>query len=117
MTVAEFYDSIGSGLEPVMQRLNSEKLVKRLLGKYPADKNYGLLVEGMAEKDYDKAFNAAHTIKGVASNLGFDRLQAAAAEMSEAFKKKQYDGLDEMYAKVKQAHEEILAGIEKTELE
>ena len=83
MTVAEFYDSIGSGLEPVMQRLNSEKLVKRLLGKYPADKNYGLLVEGMAEKDYDKAFNAAHTIKGVASNLGFDRLQAAAAEMSE----------------------------------
>ena len=117
MTIAEFYSSIGSDVGPVLSRLSNEKLVKRLLGKYPADKNYGLLEEGMAKKDYDQAFNAAHTIKGVASNLGFDELQAAASEMSEAFKKKQYDGLEEMFARVSKAHQSILSGIEQTELD
>ena len=37
----------------------------------------------MAEKDYKEAFRAAHTIKGVCANLGFDVLFRVSGELTE----------------------------------
>ena len=116
MTVEEFYAKLGTDYGALKQRLASEKLIKRLLGKYPNDKNYGLLCEGVKENDHEKVFTAAHTIKGVALNLGFDRLQAAASEMSEAYKKKQYDRTQEMFEKIKAAQQEVVDGISQVDL-
>ncbi len=116
MTVQEFYVSLGSDYDSVKARLVSEKLIMKLLGKYPADKNYGLLVEGVAEKDYDKIFGAAHTIKGLALNLGFDELQKAASAMSEAYKKHEYDKLEELFPAVEKAQGKVLDGLAQMDI-
>ncbi len=117
MTVQEMYEALGSDYSALKARLASEKLIKKLLVKYPNDKNFGQLEEGMAEKDYDKCFAAAHTIKGVASNLGFDRLFTVSAKLSDSLKVKNYEGVEEMFADVKAAQEEVLKYIGETDLE
>ena len=116
MTVQEMYEALGSDYNALKTRLASEKLIKKLLAKYPNDKNYGMLEEGMAEKDFDKCFTAAHTIKGVASNLGFDRLFTVSAKLSDSLKVKNYEGVEEMFADVKEAQEEVLKYIAETDL-
>ena len=38
------------------------------------DGSYQLLQDSLAKEDYEEAFRAAHTIKGVCQNLAFDKL-------------------------------------------
>ena len=40
----------------------------------------------MASQDYEQAFRAAHTIKGVAQNLSFTALYQSASALSEALR-------------------------------
>lgn len=40
----------------------------------------------MESKNYDEAFRAVHTIKGICQNLGFKRLQKSNSEMSDALR-------------------------------
>lgn len=40
----------------------------------------------MESKNYDEAFRAVHTIKGICQNLEFKRLQKSSSEMSDALR-------------------------------
>ena len=40
----------------------------------------------MESKNYDEAFRAVHTIKGICQNLGFKCLQKSSSEMSDALR-------------------------------
>ena len=40
----------------------------------------------MESKNYDEAFRAVHTIKGICQNFGFKRLQKSSSEMSDALR-------------------------------
>lgn len=94
----------GVNLETAMGRfMGNEALVVRFLKKFCLDKNYESLKEAMAEKDYGKAFNAAHTMKGLCGNLSLDVLSAMVSEevellrggMNEAAEKKLPDLMNE----------------------
>ena len=86
MTLQECYAAMGGNYEEVCARLHSERLVQRFVLKFLNDKSYELLCTSMAEKNYEEAFRAAHTIKGVCQNLGFTRLLESSSRLSDALR-------------------------------
>ena len=74
MTLQEFYDRIGGDYKATISRLPSEALIKKFVLKYPGDPSFNQLKDALAAQDWELAFRASHTLKGVAHNLGMDRL-------------------------------------------
>ena len=74
MTLKEFYKQIDSDYKDVIKRLCDENMIKKFVFKFPEDPSFNDLKDGLKENDAEKAFCAVHTLKGVCSNLGFERL-------------------------------------------
>ena len=74
MRIQEFYKEIGSDYEETARRLGSEELIRKFALKFLNDPSFEELESAFAEHEVEKAFRAAHTLKGVAINLGFDGL-------------------------------------------
>ena len=86
MTLQECYAAMGGDYDDVAGRLRSDRLIQKFVLKFAEDGSYQLLVDSMAAKNYDDAFRAAHTIKGVCQNLGFTRLLDSSSRLSEALR-------------------------------
>lgn len=84
MTLQEFYARVGGDYNATLSRLPSEALVKKFILKYPGDPSFAQLKDALAAQDWELAFRASHTLKGVAQNLGMDRLYKAAAALCDA---------------------------------
>ena len=83
MTIQECYRELGGDFAQVEKRLPSVSLVKRFITKFLDDGSFSELCHAMEQGQRENAFRAAHTLKGVSANLGFDRLQAAVGELTE----------------------------------
>ena len=88
MTVKECYEQMGSDYEGVLGRLGSEAIVKRFALKFLQDPSFAQLKESLAKNDGEEAFRAAHTLKGVCLNLGFDELFEVSAELTEKLRER-----------------------------
>ena len=86
MTLEEFYAKIGGNSADVLRRLPSEAMVRKFIGKYPADTSWGSLESAIHSQDWEAAFRAAHTLKGVAQNLGFQKLYLSSTALTEALR-------------------------------
>lgn len=86
MKIEECYLALGGDYAAVLGRLRSEKLIERFFLKFPEDKSFAQLEAALPAGDGETAFRAAHTLKGVCQNLGFDRLGASAAALTEALR-------------------------------
>lgn len=87
MTLQEFYASIGGDYEGVLGRMmRKESMVQKFVLKFLKDDSFNTLLHALEAADYDEAFRAAHTIKGVGQNLGFTALFESAGELSEALR-------------------------------
>ena len=86
MTLKECYEKMEANYDEVIGRLRSERLVQKFALKFLDDPSYQLLITSMEEKNYEEAFRAAHTIKGVCQNLDFTRLYRSSSQLSEALR-------------------------------
>lgn len=86
MTLQECYAAMAGNYEDVIHRLRSERLVQKFVLKFLSDGSYDLLCQSMKEGNYEEAFRAAHTIKGVCQNLGLSRLQDSSSRLCEALR-------------------------------
>ena len=86
MTLEECYRAVGGDLAQVQRRLPSMALIERFVAKFLSDDSYVQLCRAMEAGQREEAFRAAHTLKGVCANLGFDRLQASASQLTEALR-------------------------------
>ena len=86
MTLQECYAAMGGNYEEVLGRLRSDRLIQKFVMKFVNDSSYQLLLDSMASGDYEEAFRAAHTIKGVCQNLGFTPLLDSSSQLSEALR-------------------------------
>mgnify|MGYP000880241752 FL=1 len=50
----------------------------------------------MNEHSVDKAFRAAHTMKGIAANLGFEKLRSVFDEITEDLRRSDYDSAQKL---------------------
>ena len=113
MTLQEFYDAIGGDYKGVMSRLMKEERVVKYVRKFLNDASFETLNAQLDEGDYEEAFRAAHTIKGVASNLGFSRLLDSSHQLTEELRggsaPASTDNLERVRADYKQTIEAIQA--------
>ena len=86
MTLSEFYTRLGSSCEDVLKRIPSEQMIRKFVKMYAADPSFDQLTAAVEKQDWPTAFRAAHTLKGVAQNLGLARLQASASALTEALR-------------------------------
>ena len=69
-----------------LQRLCNEHMVKKFVKKYQDDPTCADLHNAVLQQDWEAAFRGAHTLKGVAQNLGFERLYQGSAVLTEAMR-------------------------------
>lgn len=108
MTLEDFFQAIGGNLSEVMGRLPSEKMILRFLKMYSQDTSYSDLVKAYEEGNVKQAFLAAHTLKGVASNLGLSDLQQAASVLTESVRNSDHFGDPALFENVKSAQEKVM---------
>lgn len=72
MNLEEFYAQIGGDYADTLQRLCNENMVKKFVKKYQDDPTCADLHNAVEQQDWEAAFRGAHTLKGVAQNLGFE---------------------------------------------
>ena len=113
MDVRACYEEMGSNFDEVLSRLGSEQMVQRFALKFLNDKSYETLKEALQENNVESAFRAAHTLKGVCVNLGFDKLFSVSFALTEKLRAKELDGTDEMFEKVKEQYEITIGAIQK----
>ena len=83
MTLQECYQKLGGDYAQVEKRLPGIHLIRRFIAKFLDDGSYPELCRAMEQGQTEEAFRAAHTLKGVSANLGFDRLTASSGELTE----------------------------------
>jgi len=83
MNVEEFYKEINGDYENVMSRLATEERVSKYLKKFTATTDFDDLKTAFNNTDWEKAFLAVHTLKGMALNLGFTKLASFASNLTE----------------------------------
>lgn len=83
MTLNEFYNSIGGNLDEVVSHLLKEERILKYVLLFPKDTSFSTLEDAFAANNASEAFRAAHTLKGVALNLGFGNLARSSSELTE----------------------------------
>ena len=91
---------------------NTAMLYKFLL-KFPNDKNYAELEEALCAGEIEKAFNAAHTLKGVCGNMSFVSLQCDIAEMTELLRAGKIEAARQKMPDVEKEYNKIVELIDK----
>lgn len=109
MTVRECYAALGADFEGTLGRLCSEKLVQRFALKFLADGSYAALQKAMEEENYEEAFRASHTLKGVGANLGFTKLYEVSDVLTEALRDGQKPADDSLMGQVTAEYERMVA--------
>ena len=111
MTLRECYAALGGDYDDAMGRLRSEKLVNKFVLRFLDDQSCDLLCASMEAKNYEEAFRAAHTIKGICSNLAFTALGRSSSELSEALRYGYTPGADALAEQVKEDYRKTAAAI------
>lgn len=86
MNLKECYTAMEGNYENVVARLRSERIVQKFVLKFLQDGSYDLLCRSLKEKNYEEAFRAAHTIKGICQNLDFTKLYESSSQLTEALR-------------------------------
>ena len=68
--------------------MGNEAFYFKLIGKVIEDKNFQALEDAVAAKDLDKAFEAAHSLKGVLGNLALTPIYEPVYEITELLRKR-----------------------------
>ena len=113
MTLEECYESFKGDYEEVVNRLCSRKFVEKFLVKFLADKSYEDLQRYLDEENYEEAFRAAHTLKGVCQNLGIKSLYESDYEVTEVLRGGKNEVTPEMLQLLDTDYENVVHAIQE----
>ncbi len=113
MTLREAYEQLGGDYDEVLSRLPSERLVKKFAFKFLEDENYGNLERAMETEDWDSAFRASHTIKGVCQNLGFRALSDSSSALTEALRNGFSPEAPDLFGRVQEDYERTVRALSR----
>ena len=104
MTIKECYEAMGADYQNVLNRFPNETFIKKFVLKFLDDTSYANLKEALAAGNVEEAFRAAHTLKGVCLNLGFDNLYKASSAITELFRAGELEGVKEAFEEVEKQY-------------
>lgn len=85
----------GCDVEGALERfINDDDFYISCLSMFVLDENIGIFMENIQKQDYDAAFENAHTIKGVAGNLGLIPIYEVIAEIAAVLKAGKIEDID-----------------------
>ena len=103
----------GVEVENTIKRfMGNEAMYLKFLGKFVDDQNCAGIGKNMEEQNYEEAYKFAHTLKGVAANLGLAPLQNTVSRLVDELRGKKNEEVNveqanEEWQKVKKAYEQI----------
>ena len=83
MNLEKLYQEMGGDMADAVRRLGSIAAVERFLRMFAGDDTFAMLQAAMSAGDARRAFRAAHTLNGLALNLGFNQLNKSASALTE----------------------------------
>ena len=75
--------------EGIARCANNEGLYLKLVPKFVNDEGFDVLAELILERDYEKAFEVAHRLKGAAANLSITPIEEPITRISDSLKVKE----------------------------
>lgn len=98
-----------------LQRFSgNEALYLRFLNKFTEDDTFSKLAPALMAGDFESTLIAAHTLKGVAGNLGLTRLWHACSQMVSLIRQGDTDAARRSYDELSDAYAQVCAAIEMT---
>ena len=86
MTLKECYATLCGNYDEALSRLMNERLMERFIQKFLSDPSFKEIKDAFDNKDGEKAFRGAHTLKGVSANLAFTKLSTSSSLLTEALR-------------------------------
>ena len=114
MTIEECYSMMGGDWDGIKRRLGNEDLIARLSIKFLSAKEHSEIGAAIGERDWEKAFLNAHTLKGVALNLGYNDLAKATSNLTELLRPRKVDNpreADRLYLSVTSEYNKVINAI------
>ena len=115
MTIEECYIKMGANYQDVIKRLPSVSMIEKFALKFREDTSFQELEKALNDKQVEIAFRAAHTLKGVCQNLGFDNLYQVSFDITEKLRGRETDGCEELFAKVEEQYKKTTDAIHMME--
>lgn len=114
MTVLkEVLQKYGADYETTMARfMGNEQMYLRILSMLPRDENLHKLDQALQAGDYTAAFDAAHTLKGMAGNLGLTPLYQAVCAIVEPLRAGEKLDYSPLYLSVQKEYEQAAVLLE-----
>lgn len=116
VTLTEAAKELNIDLECTLGRFSgNEGLYLRFLRRLPQDKTFEQLAQGVEQGDAQIMEQAAHTLKGVAANLGLEDLRQASDGVVQAVRAGQAGEACGQFERVRQAFQracDVLGGLE-----
>lgn len=98
----------GADVDGGMERMYADdEFYTKCLRMFESDENFGKLDIAFQTKNYEDAFSATHTLKGVAGNLSLNPLYKSLCTLTEKLRAHDYTNLDPLYQDVKQKEHEF----------
>jgi HPt (histidine-containing phosphotransfer) domain-containing protein len=92
----------GADVDAGMERMYAdEQFYTKCLRLFEQDEHFQELDRAMIAKNYEDAFSAVHTLKGVAGNLSLEPLYKSLSAMTEKLRTKITNGVGPLYDEVK----------------
>ena len=110
MTIRECYQKLGGNFAQAEKRLSNGTLVERFITKFLDDSSFSELCIAMDKYDHNKAFRAAHTLKGVSASLSLSKLFSSTSRLAELLR----DGTDTISMEAYLVFEELKRDYELT---
>ena len=110
MNLEKLYQEMGGDMADAVRRLGSASAVERFLRMFAGDDTFAMLQAAMSAGDARRAFRAAHTLKGLAANLGLVLWQTASA-LTEALRGSDMQRASALYPETAAAYREACAAI------
>jgi len=89
--------------------MGNEAFYFKLIGKVIDDKNFQMLEDAVASKDLDKAFDAAHSLKGVLGNLALTPVYQPVYEITELLRERKDIDYSEYIKTISEKRKELAA--------
>lgn len=116
MNMTETLEALGVDVAATLNRFsNNAPLLEKFVRKYPQDGTFQQIIAAMNERDHRGLENAAHTLKGLAANMGFAKLSKECDVIVKALRggEQDLDILQTMIDNVTAEHQKIIAAIDK----
>ena len=83
-------EELGADVDNTISRfMGKEDLYLKFLNKFQNDQSFTNIKQSIAEENAVESFKAAHTLKGVAANLGLDPIAKGASDITELLRGKE----------------------------